>query len=250
MLWRKCARLKTRLDQFTRGFETSLEPSADSARNGSSGHRRRTRRILVGDPASLLLWTAWIHVGPPRLLFHTPYGETLLVKLILVLVLVGLGAVNQLWLLPRVNAIRADGEDGTALAVTLRHFRGVVAAEAVIGLLVLLVVPFLSGSARKQELEKQSADLTQTALGGGQEIRLRPSGAQPGPTDYDVWAPGAEGRVAVVFSSPGSASRLPRSRRRRSAATTTGSAASTRRWSASGEPASSSTAALPRRPSR
>jgi putative copper export protein/methionine-rich copper-binding protein CopC len=157
--------------------------------------------VCVGVMILTGLWTAWIHVGPPRLLFHTLYGETLLVKLILVLILVGLGAVNQLWLLPRVNALRAEGEDGSALAVTLRHFRGVIAAEAVIGLLVLLVVPFLSGSARKQEFERQAADLTQTALVGGQEVRLRPSGAQPGPTDYDVWAPGAEG-VAVAFSAP------------------------------------------------
>jgi putative copper export protein/methionine-rich copper-binding protein CopC len=158
--------------------------------------------VCVGVMILTGLWTAWIHVGPPRLLFHTLYGETLLVKLILVLILVGLGAINQLWLLPRVNSIRAGGEDGSALAVTLRHFRGVVAAEAVIGLLVLLVVPFLSGSARKQEFEKQSADLTQTALAsGGQEVRLRPSGAQPGPTDYDVWVPGVDGGVAVSFSS-------------------------------------------------
>ncbi len=158
--------------------------------------------VCVGVMILTGLWTAWIHVGPPRLLFHTLYGETLLVKLILVLILVGLGAINQLWLLPRVNAIRAGGADGSALAVTLRHFRGVVAAEAVIGLLVLLVVPFLSGSARKQEFERNAADLTQTSLAGGQEVRLRPSGAQPGPTDYDVWAPGADGRVAVAFSAP------------------------------------------------
>jgi putative copper export protein/methionine-rich copper-binding protein CopC len=158
--------------------------------------------VCVGVMILTGLWTAWIHVGPPRLLFHTLYGETLLVKLILVLILVGLGAINQLWLLPRVNAIRADGEEGSGLAVTLRHFRGVVAAEAVVGLLVLLVVPFLSGSARKQDFERHAADLTQTALAGGQEIRLRPSGAQPGPTDYDVWAPGADGRVAVAFSAP------------------------------------------------
>jgi hypothetical protein len=100
--------------------------------------------------------------------------------LILVLLLVVLGGVNQLWLL-RVNSIRADGEDGSALAVTLPHFRGVVTAEAVIGLVVLRVVPFLSGSARKQDFERHTADLTQTALAGGQEVRLRPSGAQPGP---------------------------------------------------------------------
>jgi putative copper export protein len=158
--------------------------------------------VCVGVMILTGLWTAWIHVGPPRLLFHTLYGETLLVKLILVLILVGLGAVNQLWLLPRVNAIRAGGEEGSGLAVTLRHFRGVIAAEAVIGLLVLLVVPFLSGSARKQDFERHAADLTQTALAGGGEVRLRPSGAQPGPTDYDVWAPGADGRVAVAFSAP------------------------------------------------
>lgn len=158
--------------------------------------------VCVGVMILTGLWTAWIHVGPPRLLFHTLYGETLLVKLILVLILLGLGAINQLWLLPRVNALRAEGADGSALAVTLRHFRGVIAAEAVIGLLVVLVVPFLSGSARKQEFERQAADLTQTARAGGHEVRLRPSGAQPGPTDYDVWVPGASGRVAVAFSSP------------------------------------------------
>jgi putative copper export protein/methionine-rich copper-binding protein CopC len=158
--------------------------------------------VCVGVMILTGLWTAWIHVGPPRLLFHTLYGETLLVKLILVLILVGLGAINQLWLLPRVNAIRAGGAEGSGLAVTLRHFRGVVAAEAVIGLLVLLVVPFLSGSARKQDFERHAADLTQTALAGGGEVRLRPSGAQPGPTDYDVWAPAADGRVAVAFSAP------------------------------------------------
>jgi putative copper export protein/methionine-rich copper-binding protein CopC len=159
--------------------------------------------VCVGVMILTGLWTAWIHVGPPRLLFHTLYGETLLVKLVLVLVLLGLGAVNQLWLLPRVNAMRAAGEEGSALSLTLRHFRGVIAAEAVIGLLVLLVVPFLSGSARRQDFERHAADLTQAATVAGQEVRLRPSGAQPGLTDYDVWAPGADGRVALAFSSPG-----------------------------------------------
>jgi putative copper export protein len=178
-------------------------PAAESDGFWSATLRRFSlvATVCVGVMILTGLWTAWIHLGPPRLLFHTLYGETLLVKLILVLILVGLGATNQLWLLPRVNAIRAGGEDGSGLAVTLRHFRGVVAAEAVIGLLVILVVPFLSGSARKQEFEAHSADLTQTQGAGGREVRLRPSGAQPGPTDYDIWAAGADGRVAVAFSS-------------------------------------------------
>jgi copper transport protein len=158
--------------------------------------------VCVGAMILTGLWTAWIHVGPPRLLFHTLYGETLLVKLILVLILVGLGALNQLWLLPKVNSLRAEGAEGSALAVTLRHFRGVVAVEAVVGLLVLLVVPFLSGSARSQEAARQAADLTQTTTVDGQTVRLRPSGAQPGLTEYDVWVPAGEDRVDVDFSSP------------------------------------------------
>ena len=147
------------------------------------------------------LWITWLHVGAPRLLVHTLYGETLLVKLVLVLILLGVAAANQLWLLPRVNAIREAGGGSTA-AIVLRHFRKTVVAEAALGLLILLVVPFLSGSARNQEFQAKAADLTQTQHAGGHAVRLRPSGAQPGMTDYDVWAPGAGGRVTVAFSSP------------------------------------------------
>ncbi|HEY1538671.1 MAG TPA: CopD family protein [Solirubrobacteraceae bacterium] len=158
--------------------------------------------VCVGTMILTGLWTAWIHVGPPRLLFHTLYGETLLVKLVLVLILVGLGAFNQLWVLPRVSAAREGGESGSAAAIVLRRFRRIAAAEVVVGVAILLVVPFLSGSARKQEFVAKAADLTQTTHAGGQAVRLRPSGAQPGLTDYDAWVPGASGRVTVAFSSP------------------------------------------------
>jgi putative copper export protein/methionine-rich copper-binding protein CopC len=157
--------------------------------------------VCVGAMILTGLWITWLHVGAPRLLVHTLYGETLLVKLVLVLILLGVAAANQLWLLPRVNAIREAGGGSTA-AIVLRHFRKTVVAEAALGLLILLVVPFLSGSARNQEFQARAADLTQTQHAGGHAVRLRPSGAQPGMTDYDVWAPGAGGRVTVAFSSP------------------------------------------------
>jgi putative copper export protein/methionine-rich copper-binding protein CopC len=146
------------------------------------------------------LWMAWSHVGAPRLLVHTLYGETLLVKLVLVLVLLGVAAANQLWLLPRIDAMRAE-RGGSRSSIVLRHFRKTVAAEAVLGMLILLVVPFLSGSARNQDFQAKAADLTQTRHLGGHAVSLRPSGAQPGLTDYDVWAPGAGDRVTVAFSS-------------------------------------------------
>jgi putative copper export protein/methionine-rich copper-binding protein CopC len=147
------------------------------------------------------LWTAWLHLGPPRLLLHTMYGQTLLVKLLLVLILLGVAAANQLWLLPRVHAIRESG-GGSMSSIVLRRFRKTVAAEAVLGLLILLVVPFLSGSARNQEFQAKAADLTQIRRSGEDTVRLRPSGAQPGMTDYDVWAPNAGGGVTIAFSSP------------------------------------------------
>jgi hypothetical protein len=84
----------------------------------------------------------------------------------------------------------------------LRHFRALVAAEVALGIAILLVVPFLSGSARRQAFEARAADLTQTRDAGGQAVRLRPSAAQPGLTDYDVWVAGARKRVTVTFSSP------------------------------------------------
>jgi putative copper export protein/methionine-rich copper-binding protein CopC len=156
--------------------------------------------VCVGAMILTGLWIAWLHVGAPGLLVHTLYGETLLVKLILVLILLGVAAANQLWLLPRVDAMRAQSGRSTP-SIVLRHFRKTVAAEAVLGMLILLVVPFLSGSARNQDFQAKAADLTQTRHTGGHAVRMRPSGAQPGMTDYDVWAPGAGDRVTVAFGS-------------------------------------------------
>lgn len=156
--------------------------------------------VCVGAMILTGLWTAWLHVGPPRLLFHTLYGETLLVKLILLMVLLGVAAANPLWLLPRVEAVR-EASGAATRATVMRRFHKTVVAEVVLGMLILLVVPFLSGSARNQEFQAKAADLTQTRQAGGQVVRLRPSGAQPGITDYDVWAPDAGDRVTVAFSS-------------------------------------------------
>jgi putative copper export protein/methionine-rich copper-binding protein CopC len=157
--------------------------------------------VCVGAMILSGLWITWLHVGAPRMLVHTLYGETLLVKLSLVLILLGVAGANQLWLLPRVDAMRA-ASGASRSSIVLRHFRKTVAAEAVLGMLILLVVPFLSGSARNQEFQAKAADLTQTQQSGGRAVRLRPSGAQPGMTDYDVWAPGSADRVTIAFSSP------------------------------------------------
>jgi putative copper export protein len=149
------------------------------------------------------LWTAWIHVGSPSLLVSTPYGERLLVKLIPVAALAGLGSFNLLWVLPRVGAIHRAGDGQPTLPAIMHHFRRAIVAEAVLGIAILLVVPFLSGSARSQDFQARAADLTQAKQAGSSVVRLKPSGSQVGFTDYDVWLFGARtSEVRLGFSSP------------------------------------------------
>jgi putative copper export protein len=95
-------------------------------------------------------WLTWKHVGGVSEFATTTYGRFLLVKLLLVLALMSAGAYNQFLLTPRIARAHAAGEIGKGFALTLRHFPAVVAVETALGVGVLLVVPFLTGSARAQ----------------------------------------------------------------------------------------------------
>ncbi len=95
-------------------------------------------------------WLAWKHVGGPAELVTTMYGRFLLVKLLLVLTLILSGAYNEFLLTPRVARAHAAGDIGEGFALTLSRFPAVVTVEAALGVGVLLVVPFLAGSARAQ----------------------------------------------------------------------------------------------------
>jgi copper transport protein len=95
-------------------------------------------------------WLAWKHVGGVSELTTTTYGRFLLVKLLLVLALVSAGAYNQFLLTPRIARTHAAGDIGQGFALTLRHFPAVVAVETALGVSVLFIVPFLTGSARAQ----------------------------------------------------------------------------------------------------
>jgi copper transport protein len=83
-------------------------------------------------------------------LWTTTYGLFLLIKIGLVLGMVTAGGVNQFWLMPRIAHARRTDQDATLLHLTLRHFPAVVWAEVALGVGVLAIVPFLSGSARSE----------------------------------------------------------------------------------------------------
>ncbi|MFJ9690898.1 CopD family protein [Kitasatospora sp. NPDC101183] len=117
------------------------------------------------------LWLSWKHVGGISQLWTTGYGLALLVKLLLVGGLVAAGAFNQLWLTPRIARARAADDTASLLHLTLRHFPRVVWGEVALGLAVLLVLPFISGSART-EAGSPKAVSSATLFTGGAALAL------------------------------------------------------------------------------
>jgi putative copper export protein len=126
--------------------------SADAGRVWAQVWQRFSALALVAVGSILVsgLWLAWKHVGALSELWTTTYGRFLLLKLTLVTGVLVAGAVNQLWLLPTIARAQAAGATGSLLSLTLRRFPKVLAVEVLLGVSVLTIVPFLSGSARAQ----------------------------------------------------------------------------------------------------
>jgi putative copper export protein len=103
------------------------------------------------------LFLYWEHVDGPSQLFSTMYGRVLGVKILIFGGLLLLGLVNQFWLHPRIEALRAAGDDRPLHQLLVREFRTTIAVEVVLGLSVLLVAPFLHGSARNQAFQAEAA---------------------------------------------------------------------------------------------
>jgi putative copper export protein len=102
--------------------------------------------VCVGGVLISGLWLTWKHVGSPGQFLSTPYGRFLAIKITLVLIMIAAGGYNQQVLLPRIARLAARGGADAAI----RHLGKVARIEAVLGGLVIMVVPFLSGSARKE----------------------------------------------------------------------------------------------------
>lgn len=95
-------------------------------------------------------WLAWIHVGSPAQLLTTSYGRYLAIKLLIVTAMLGAGAYNVRVLIPKILAAQRVGDQRTVFEVAVRHFPVVVFGESLLVVGVLVMVPFLRGSARTQ----------------------------------------------------------------------------------------------------
>jgi len=103
------------------------------------------------------LFLYWEHVDGPAQLLHTMYGRVLGVKILLFGTLLLLGMVNQFWLHPRLDALRAAGDTRPLRTIITREFPAVVTVELVLALGVLFAAPFLHGSARDQAFQADAA---------------------------------------------------------------------------------------------
>lgn len=144
------------------------------------------------------LWLYFIHVANVGQLATTLYGRTLAVKLLLVAALVGLGALNHIWLKPHLHGLTVAGRDEPIRFLVNRRFRQIVGVEVVLGLAVLFVVPYLSGSARNQAFQADAADISRTVTVEGATVTLTPSGLTPGLVDYQVQVAGASTAASDV----------------------------------------------------
>lgn len=121
---------------------------------------RRFSAVAMSSVAAIALsglFLYWEHVDGPSQLFSTMYGRVLGVKILLFGALLLLGIVNQFWLHPRIEALRAAGDHRPLGVLLAREFRTTVAVELLLGLSVLFVAPFLHGSARNQAFQDAAA---------------------------------------------------------------------------------------------
>ncbi|GAA1248453.1 hypothetical protein GCM10009665_44180 [Kitasatospora nipponensis] len=110
------------------------------------------------------LFLYWEHVDGLGQLTSTMYGRVLGVKILIFGGLLLLGAFNQFWLHPRIEALRDEGDQRPLLTVLLRRFPLVVAVEILLGTALLFVAPFLHGSARNQAYQAQVAEQSATPI--------------------------------------------------------------------------------------
>jgi putative copper export protein len=165
----------------------------------------------VGAIALSGLWLYWAHVDGPTQLFTTMYGRVLGVKILIVGTMLLIGIFNQFWLHPRVDALRAAGDERALLTLLARTFPVTIACEVLLGLTVLLVAPFLHGSARNQAFQADAAEHATSAKAKLPKIAAKEVSAS-------TWVWGSAETVAVIVVMAGGYQVSGRIARRRTTA--------------------------------
>ncbi len=127
------------------------------------------------------LYSAWLQVGNLEALRRTPYGQSLTLKLLLVVPLLALAAFNLLIVTRRLRRAR---EERTATAWSGRFVTAIV-AESLLVVLVFLVVGLLTAQQPAREtLARQAGGLTIALDADGQQGTLAITPGAAGPNTY------------------------------------------------------------------
>jgi putative copper export protein len=145
----------------------------------------------VGAIALSGLFLYWEHVDGPGQLITTMYGRVLGVKILIFGVLLLLGMFNQFWLHPRIEALRASGDERPLRTILARQFPALVVVELLLGASVLFVAPFLHGSARNQAFQASAAKQATSASAKLPKIAPKEASAS-------TWVWGTAETIAVI----------------------------------------------------
>jgi putative copper export protein len=173
----------------------SAVPAGDRAAFWAPAIRRFSVSAMSSVGAITLsgLFLYWEHVDGPRQLFTTMYGRVLGVKILIFGTIVLLGMANQFWLHPRIEALRAAGDTRPVRVILLREFPVTVALEVLLGLGVLMVAPFLHGSARNQAFQADAAKVAPAGTKAEDLPKVPPKTASA-----STWAYGTAETVLVI----------------------------------------------------
>ena len=127
------------------------------------------------------LYSAWLQVGSIPALTGTPYGQTLILKLILIVPLLALGAFNLVIVTRKLRSAETEERvEGWS-----NHLVSALIAEAVIVTLLLAVVGMLIGTPPAREVMAQQAGSLRVSLeASGQTGTLIITPGTVGPNHY------------------------------------------------------------------
>jgi copper transport protein len=127
------------------------------------------------------LYSAWLQVGNIPALTSTPYGQTLILKLILIVPLLALGAFNLIVVTRKLRVAKTEER----VESWSNHFVSALIAEAVIVTLLLGVVGMLIGTPPARQVVEQQAGSLRIALeSSGQTGTLIITPGTVGPNHY------------------------------------------------------------------
>lgn len=121
-----------------RGFDTGLRSQLVA---GLISRFSALALLSVGLLILSGLYAAVLRIGTLTALTETLYGQTLLVKLAIALLMMALGAVNLGMIRPTIRRVVVHAQDGSSL---LTRFRQLVTGEAALGVILLFSVGVLT----------------------------------------------------------------------------------------------------------